>query len=157
MVEIYKGAIGKDDIIKCDGEADALVLFDQEFDHLNSAPVCHEIMRSQAVHLFGFATLGDHCGFVVPGEVQSVGADNILISCPTIPGLSGGAVVCDGSGGVLGYAGGAQLVSDKSFFGAYAFRLEPIAHDLKKAKEMDDHQSSSASTKPDKKKQKIGE
>jgi len=59
-------------------------------------------------------------------------ATSFNISCPSIPGLSGSAVVCDGSGGVIGYCGGAQSGSDDSPFGAYGFQTSLILHALRR-------------------------
>jgi len=126
LEKIYGGVIGPEDIILCDGPGDALVLFDQKFPGSTSAPVYAEISRSQSVHLFGFAPLGNHRWFCVAGEVQSIDVGTFLITCPSVPGLSGGAVVCDGTGGVIGYCGGGQGGSDGSFFGAYAFRIDMV-------------------------------
>jgi len=50
----------------------------------------------------------------------------VLITCLSIPGLSGGAVVCDGTGGVIAYSGGAQTGKDLSPFGAYAYKIDYI-------------------------------
>jgi len=123
---LFEETIGEMDIKLCDGNMDALVLFDKEIPNTLAAPVFGEITRSQRVHLFGFAHLGKHEWFSVPGEVHSVSDGNVLITCLSVPGLSGGAVVCDGTGGVIAYSGGAQSGNDESPFGAYAYRMDLI-------------------------------
>jgi len=136
LVQILKETIGKNDVLFCDGEMDALVLFDfKELPSTNAAPVFGEIVRTQHVHLFGFAPLNPFKTFSVFGEVHSIQDGNILITCLSVPGLSGGAVVCDGTGGVIAYSAGAMTGSDKSTFGAYAFKLELLLAKLKTYKQ----------------------
>jgi len=129
LIHLFEEVIGKDDIKLCDGELDALVLFDKEdkdVPNTIAAPVGNEIVRSQRVHLLGYAKIGAHEWFCVPGEVHSVTKGSVLITCLSVPGLSGGAVVCDGTFKVIAYSGGAEEGSDQSPFGAYAYRLDYI-------------------------------
>jgi hypothetical protein len=112
----------KEDIILCDGKADALVLFDQDFIGVGVVPVSPELFTMMKVHLFGFSNMLGHDHFTVPGEVMSIKTDSILISNLSIPGLSGGAVVCDANGGVIAYCGGASE-KQKNPFGAYAYPI----------------------------------
>jgi hypothetical protein len=88
------------------------------------APISPFLAYNQKVHLCGYAKIDSTTFFCVPGEVQSVEVSHFSISCGSVPGLSGGAVVCDSTGGVIGYCGGAQTGADQSFF-AYAF---PTSH-----------------------------
>jgi len=131
--------ICKEDIILCDGKADALVLFDQEFNGFGVAPISSEIYETMKVHLFGFSRMFEHDQFIVPGEVTSVKRNSILISNLSIQGLSGGAVVCDINGGVIAYCGGATE-KEKTPFGAYVF---PIAHICTLVEREDSKKSSS--------------
>jgi hypothetical protein len=95
------------------------------------APISPLLTFNQKVHLCGFAKINSTTFFCVPGEVQSVEVSHFSISCGSVPGLSGGAVVCDSTGGVIGYCGGAQTGEDHSFFGAYAFPTSHIMTMLK--------------------------
>lgn len=113
--------LAENDITIAVGGRDALVIFDMPIDGSEPAPISPILSFNQKVHLCGFAKIDHYTFFCVPGEVQSVEVDNFSISCGSIPGLSGGAVVCDSTGGVIGYCGGAQTGADNSFFGAYAF------------------------------------
>jgi len=116
----------KEDIVFCDGNADVLVLFDRNFKGVGIAPVSAKIYEMMPVHLFGFASHLNYFCFSVPGEVMSIGMGSFLLSNQSIPGLSGCAVVCDESGGVIGYCGGATTAKDGSPFGSFAFPLSYV-------------------------------
>jgi hypothetical protein len=113
-----------EDIKYISAKRDVIVLFDKPFDNLLPAPVTPSIVPAQRVHLMGYATF-DHQlkTFLVPGEVTNVSIDSFMISCLTIPGLSGAGFVCDQSKHIIGYSGGAVAGSDKSSFGSYAYPL----------------------------------
>jgi len=135
IVEKYK--LADDDIVYCNELQDALVLFDTNFGlGLQPANVSLQgILITQHVHLCGFSTVtGADSGYnVVPGEVTGVELGKFSISCSSVPGLSGSAVVCDGTGAVIGYCGGALVAkSDKSPFGAYAFPASVVLLGLRK-------------------------
>jgi len=128
LVQLHSTVLCKEDIIHCTGDRDAIVLFDMPFPGTSVAPVSQEIARRERVHLYGFAIIDRKIGvqpFVIPGEVMAVHGNNINLSCPSSPGLSGGAVVRDDVGGVIGYLGG-QSASDKSFFGSFGFTIGPL-------------------------------
>jgi hypothetical protein len=125
---IHTTVLVKDYIIDCSGERDALVLFDMPFRDTTVAPVSSEVARMEKVHIFGFAVLDENTGVqsvVVGGEIMAVSGAKINLSCPSSPGLSGGAIVRDYLGGVIGYLGGGFSASDRTFFGSYAFSLYP--------------------------------
>lgn len=122
----------KEDIVFCDGSADVLVLFDRNFKGVGIAPVSAKIYEMMPVHLFGFAPHLNYFSFAVPGEVMSVGVGSFLLSNQSIPGLSGCAVVCDESGGFIGYCGGATTANDGSPFGSYAFPLSYVYQNVRR-------------------------
>jgi hypothetical protein len=125
-----------EDVIYCHEKRDALVLLDHVIPNVSPAPIDSNVLETQHVHLCGFAKLEqDREHFFVAGQVKSVGLSDFNITCQSIPGLSGGAVVCDGSGGVIGYCGGARGGSDASPFGVYAFRADFILVALLERKE----------------------
>jgi len=129
LVLFHTTVLQAEDIIYCNGSRDAIVLFDMLIDGTSVAPVSQEIARREKVHLYGFAILDKKIGvqpFVIPGEIMAVTGKNINLSCPSSPGLSGGAVVRDGVGGVIGYLGGGLSASDRSFFGSFGFTIGPL-------------------------------
>jgi len=129
--EIFRGTVTTETIIFCDGRNDALILFDDLFGKTTvPAPVSSEMMRTQHIHLFGFTQLGEHNWFSSPGEIMSITGTQISISSLTIQGLSGSAIVCDKSGGVLGFSGGAQADKQRTPFGAYVYRIDYVYAEL---------------------------
>lgn len=126
-------ALAGEDFIVASGIYDGAILFDKALPGLSPAPISTvPVEISQHVHLCGFA---DGKSFVVGGTVlHSSETEGIFhLSCPTLPGL-GSAVVCNDTGHVVGYCGGACVRSDGSLFGAYAYRVSPILTLLRNAK-----------------------
>eukprot|EP01124_Arcella_intermedia_P021030 TRINITY_DN2875_c0_g1_i10.p1 TRINITY_DN2875_c0_g1~~TRINITY_DN2875_c0_g1_i10.p1 ORF type:complete len:355 (-),score=37.22 TRINITY_DN2875_c0_g1_i10:353-1417(-) len=128
IIPIQSFVIGKDDIIFCSGKQDVLVLFDIPFDKMEAAPISLELRRSDRVHLYGFTHLSTEkpaTSFVLTGEITRIEGVEMNISALTSPGLSGGAVVLDDTGFVVGYIGGSVLNPDA--FGSYAFSILPVS------------------------------
>jgi hypothetical protein len=135
VIEKYmEMTIEKDDIVLCDGDADAIVLFDREFDQVGVAPVSASVFVTMKVHVFGFSNVIGHDHFVVPAEVTSVKTDSILISNQSVQGFSGATVVADINGGVIAYLGGG-VAKENDPFGAYSFSLNNIWNLVKREDE----------------------
>jgi len=125
--KIYEGPLELKHIAFCSGNVDALLLDLPFCATVEGAPISHQILQSQKVHIFGFSSnFPGHNHYMVPGEITSVGAKDVLVSCSSVPGLSGGAIVCDGSLGVIAYVGGALSGKDNSPFGAYGFKVDSV-------------------------------
>jgi len=123
---LYEGVLTKEMIKYASGEYDTLIIY-AEFGEKeeDEAPISHGLIPTQHVHLFGFAKLFGHTYYCVGGEVTSVDTRTFYVNSSSISGMSGGAVICDGTSGIIGYIGGGLTSKDDSF-GAYCFRIDLI-------------------------------
>jgi len=122
---LYEGVLTKEMIKYASGLYDTLIIYakfgEKEEDE---APISHGLIPTQHVHLFGFAKLFGHTYYCVGGEVTSVDTRTFYVNSSSISGMSGGAVICDGTS-IIGYIGG-RLTSKDDSFGAYCFRIDLI-------------------------------
>eukprot|EP01113_Clastostelium_recurvatum_P005478 TRINITY_DN1244_c0_g2_i6.p1 TRINITY_DN1244_c0_g2~~TRINITY_DN1244_c0_g2_i6.p1 ORF type:complete len:184 (+),score=0.42 TRINITY_DN1244_c0_g2_i6:602-1153(+) len=124
---VWEGALARENVAHCDAQSDAILFHLGKWGDckgVEAAPCYPSRQVNQCVHIVGFAKWEDHETFSFPGEVTLVKRDSFLVTCPSLPGLSGSAVVCDEMGDVLGYVGGSALGGDSSFIGAYAYPIE---------------------------------
>jgi len=113
----------KENILLVSGMMDAVVFFfDTKRDDNKGIPPSRDIHRSQHVHIFGFADVMDHSWYGIRGEIMSTYQLSTVLVTAKTEGMSGGAAICDGTGHLLAYLGGAK----NEPFGVYCFRLDAI-------------------------------